>query len=132
MAKRDDHIHEMLFVIGLHNAPLDDGQGLTGAALEWLSDPPTHQLQIEDPGVQLALENFITLEHSLEDTYNKIHNSSHKCFPDSLLPTLYHVKQLLVEMTGVTPLVNKMCINSCLTYTGPYLHLQECPYCHQP
>ena len=24
-----------------------------------------------------------------------------------------------------------MCINSCITYTGPYLHLQECPDCHQ-
>ena len=51
MAKCDDHVHEMSFVACLCNASLDDGDGLTGATLEWLRNPPTHQLQIENPDV---------------------------------------------------------------------------------
>jgi hypothetical protein len=32
-------------------------------------------------------------------------------------------------MTGVIPVVDDMCTNSCLAFTGPLSHLAECPTC---
>ena len=35
-------------------------------------------------------------------------------------------------MTGLIQVRDDMCINSCLAFTGPYSHLEECPYCREP
>ncbi|KAN0087915.1 hypothetical protein V8E55_006536, partial [Tylopilus felleus] len=126
------HIHDLSFIIFLRKALLDNGVGLICDALVQLCNPPTTPLHMENPDIQLALENFITLKYSSDSTYEKICASIHKCYPDSLLLTLYCVKQILTNMTGVVPIVMQMCIGSCVAFTGPYIHLNACPQCHEP
>jgi len=35
----------------------------------------------------------------------------------------------MVEITGVSPIMDHMCINSSVAYTGPFKALEECPVC---
>lgn len=129
IATLQKHVRDLSFIRALRNASLDDGTGLTGDALVRLRNPPTEPLRIVNPDVELALQNFLALEHSSEEAYERIRKAIHQRFPDSSLPSLYRVKQHLVEMSGKTPIVQDMCINSCVGYTGPYLQLEDCPEC---
>ena len=83
------HVRDLSFIRALRNASLDDGTGLTGDALVRLRNPPMEPLRIVNPDVELALQNFLVLEHSLEEAYKRIRKAIHQCFPDSSLPSLY-------------------------------------------
>ena len=124
------HIRDLSFVQALRNASLDDGIGLTGDALDRLRNPPHESLE-PDPDTKLALSMFFALEHSSEESYERIRRSIHDRHPDTLLPSFYHVKQMLADFSGVTSLVNDMCINSCAAFVGPYAHLDRCPECNE-
>ena len=52
-------------------------------------------------------------------------------YPDCRLPSYYKIKWLISEITGIKSLVHHMCINSCLTYTGPFADLETCPVCFE-
>ena len=53
-------------------------------------------------------------------------------YPDSKLLSLDKVKQLTVEITGISPITDHMCIKYCVTYTGPFKALDACPVCNEP
>ena len=53
-------------------------------------------------------------------------------YPDSKLLLLDKVKQLIVEITSISPITDHMCIKSCVTYTGPFKALDACPVCNEP
>lgn len=48
---------------------------------------------------------------------------------DRQLPTYEQLKELL---TGYYALREDMCTNSCVAFTGPYAHLEACPFCSEP
>jgi hypothetical protein len=48
------------------------------------------------------------------------------------LPSYYRTTRLVSEITGVESVVHRMCINSCVAYTGPFLNLEACPICSEP
>ena len=123
------HARSMALIHSIQNASLNDGIGLTGAALEHLHNPPNKVLDLNDPYAKLAIEIFMALEHSSEATYDKICSSIHVHIPGSQLPLFYQVKQLLTDVTGVMSIVNHMCINSCTAFVGPYADLDACPEC---
>ncbi|KAI9463825.1 hypothetical protein HD554DRAFT_2040852 [Boletus coccyginus] len=109
-----------------------NGTGLTGNALHQLRNPPQDPLQL-DPNTKLALSMFFALEHSSEKTYEAIRRSIHERYPaDPLLLSFYHTKQLLADLSGVTSVINYMCINSCVAFVGSFSHLEECPECNEP
>lgn len=43
--------------------------------------------------------------------------------------SFYNVEKLIAQYTGVEPIVHDMCLQSCLTFTGPYAHEDHCPMC---
>ena len=53
-------------------------------------------------------------------------------YPDSKLLLLDKVKQLTVEITGISPITDHMCIKSCVAYTGPFKALDTCPVFNEP
>ncbi|KAI5988653.1 hypothetical protein F5J12DRAFT_786832 [Pisolithus orientalis] len=122
----------MDFIWWIWNASLGDGMGLGGESVNRLCNPLMDILKLVDPCQKLAIQIFITLEHSLESGYEKIRIGIHACFPGSELPSFYQVKHLLVDLTGVMSIINHMCINSCTTFVGPYAHLDTCPECDEP
>ena len=100
-----------------------------GESLDQLHHPSKEVLKLADPCQKLAIRNFMALEHSSEDAYEKIRTGIHACFPGSELPSFYQVKWLLCDFTGVTSIVSHMCINSCTAFVGPYADLDTCPEC---
>ena len=58
--------------MALWYALLGDVIGLVGDAVEQLHYPPTKPLCIENPNIKLAFKNFLALEHSSEQMYDKI------------------------------------------------------------
>lgn len=45
---------------------------------------------------------FLVLEHSSEAAYEDIvRTAAHRCFPGSDIPSLYQIKQILAELSGV-------------------------------
>ncbi|KIK36559.1 hypothetical protein CY34DRAFT_26295 [Suillus luteus UH-Slu-Lm8-n1] len=99
----------MLFIHALREAHLDDGVGLKGEALERLRNPPSYPATVDDPGINFALSMFLALKHSSEAAYEDIRTAAHRCFPG-----------------GVDSLVDHMCINTCVTFVGPYADREAC------
>jgi hypothetical protein len=123
---------DLQFIQSLRNATLEDAHGLTQDALTHLQNPPQTVPVIDDPITELALSMFLALEHSSQDTFEKIRRAIEKCFPDSHLPSFHQTKKILSELSGVEPLVNDACVTNCLAFTGPYADLDHCPDCGEP
>jgi hypothetical protein len=42
------------------------------------------------------------------------------------------MKRRIAEITGVVPIVDDMCQNSCIAFTGPLAKLNACSECGEP
>jgi len=40
-------------------------------------------------------------------------------------PSLYQVKKIVQEMSGIEAVVHDMCVNSCVGFTGPFSDLDQ-------
>lgn len=84
-----------------------------------------------DPFLRLSLDIFLATENSSERTYHSVREAICRCYPadaDKIL-TLAQVKQRIAELTGVFPILEEMCPQSCVAFTGPFKHLDKCPVC---
>jgi hypothetical protein len=43
--------------------------------------------------------------------------------------SLDQVKRHIAEFSGIIPMVNDMCFNGCIAFTGPWLQSETCPKC---
>ena len=120
----------MEFICGLESASLDEEEmGLGSEVLECLQHPPQHQIEAPSSNVHLAIDLYLAIKNASQDTYNAIRAVILHCYPDSKLLSYTQTKTKITQMTGITPLVHNMCINSCLAYTGPFSTLKPCPTC---
>ena len=89
------------------------------------SELPQHnQLEI------LSFEIFQALIPSgSERMYNSVKKAILKYDEKIQLQSHHIVKSRLNNSTGVRQIQTDMCQNSCLAFTGPYAHLETCPYC---
>ncbi|KIK81647.1 hypothetical protein PAXRUDRAFT_155588 [Paxillus rubicundulus Ve08.2h10] len=44
-------------------------------------------------------------------------------------PSLHQAQQAVEHLSGVSSLMNDMCMNTCLAFTGPLAALKNCPQC---
>ena len=121
----------MNFIRALSNASTaDPAAKLSADAFTRLHHPPALPLEINDPVVRHSISTYLALEHSSQATYNSIARSLKHNFPDiANIPSFYHVERLISTYTGVEPLLNDMCPNTCLAFTGPFSDLEVCPLC---
>ncbi|KAG0696603.1 hypothetical protein DFH29DRAFT_812840 [Suillus ampliporus] len=96
----------MSFICSLWSTTLNDGVGLKGEDLLCLQNPPRFPCQIDNPCEELAISLFLALQHSSEVAYDNIRNTVQKCYPDSEVPSLYQVKKLIHELTGISSIVD--------------------------
>ena len=131
IARIDFLQRDIQFIRRLRDATLDEPGGLSEEALKRLRNPPQTTPEIKDPVIELALSMYLVLEHSSQETYERIRRAVEKCFPGSIVPSLCQIKTMLADITGVKAFVNDMCINSCIAFTGPYADLEQCPECQE-
>ncbi|KAL4077692.1 hypothetical protein J3A83DRAFT_4356622 [Scleroderma citrinum] len=103
----------LLFIQAIRDVSLNDDTSLTGKDLKWLCNPPKEPLHVDDWYTELALSI----------TYIKIQKA---------IKSFYQTKHLLTDLSGVTSVINHMCINSCTAYVGPLSDLDSCPECSKP
>ena len=107
------------FVRELQQATLGDPtQGLSCKGVECLCKPlrgqPSNSVN-ED--ACLAIDLY--LGTSSEMTYETVRAAILCHWSGTGLPTYYKAKRLVAGLSGVESIVHDMCVNSCLTYTGP-------------
>ena len=118
------------FIDALKAATLDNG-GLDEDVLERLRNPLTEPADASDPDFRLSLDLFLSTTNASEETYNKSRAGVLRRHPDDDVLSYARVKSKIAELSGVSPIVRQMCINSCVAFTGPFDNLEECPICHE-
>ncbi|GAW10278.1 hypothetical protein LENED_012525 [Lentinula edodes] len=118
------------FINELRSAKLDSPiEPLDDTLLQQILDPPQHLLEVENPDERLSLELYLATTHTSEETYTNACVAVTRRFPDCRLLSYYMVKKLVEKLSGVSPIVRDMCVNSCIGYTGPYASIEDCPHC---
>ncbi|KAJ7572792.1 hypothetical protein C8J56DRAFT_1008662 [Mycena floridula] len=110
--------------MAIRAAKLKDG-GLPESIIEELCNPSTELPDISDPDLRLALDLFLALRNASQ----KIYTDDSSSIPDRLG---LHIGGLRISHTGISPIYDDMCINSCHAYTGPFAKLEACHYCGEP
>ena len=77
---------------------------------------------------------YLILTNTPQETYRKLVAALIRLLPDAKGKLLSYdqVKRRVKNLTGIVPLQDDMCINSCMAFTGPYKNLDTCLDCSQP
>jgi hypothetical protein len=118
----------MEFIQTLQEASLDNSK-LDKDIIERLRNPPTFPVDVGNPDLQLGLRLFLAMINSSQETYALSREAIMLRHPDDQIPSFHQIKQTIADITGVVPIVDHMCPNSCLAYTGPFASLNTCPEC---
>ncbi len=122
------------FINLLKTARLDESvhSGLSKANVKRLRDPPRGILEINDPLHLLSIDIYLGLGNSAEKAYTMVRAALMRHSPEQVLLSLHQVKQKIEQLSGIIPIVNDMCVNSCIAYTGPHTSKDRCSKCKQP
>ena len=118
----------MEFIQALQEASLDDSN-LDKDIIERLRNPPTFPADVRNPDLQLGLRLFLAMVNSSQQTYASSREAIMIRHPDDQVPSFDQIKRSIADITGVVPIIEHMCPNSCLAYTGPFASLDICPEC---
>ena len=120
------------FIEILHSASLDNPiNGLSGEALDRLRNPLRDQA-IEGINEDTRYAIDLYLGNPSDATYEVNRAAALRRFPNISLLSYYKAKRLVADLSGIEPIVNDMCINSCIAFTGPFSELESCPKCSEP
>ncbi|KAJ7686204.1 hypothetical protein B0H17DRAFT_1160683 [Mycena rosella] len=118
------------FIAALQSAALNSSdEPLDPDLLHQIRNPATKILNVEDPDDRLSIDIFLAIGNGSEASYTSVRAAILRRNPEYKVLTYYKVKRLVSDLTGVVALERDMCINSCIGYTGPFLLLENCPYC---
>ena len=121
----------MLFIQALEKASLDGPHShLDDDTLACLQNlPKTAPNNMVDPDICLELDLFLATLNSLQKIYLASSNVILHQHPEDEVPSYKQMKQHIAEITGVVLIVEHMCPNSCVAFTGPFSELKICPEC---
>lgn len=122
------------FIKALKDASLDDEFELEDhdeSVVERLRQPPQEPLDISDGDLRLSIDLFLSATNASEQNYVSNREAIMRRHPEDEILSYASIKAKIAEMSGVTPLVHDMCINSCAAFTGPFASLQSCPICSE-
>ena len=118
----------LTFVDGIKHATLENGP-LDAEAVERLRHPLQGEVNIEDDDLIYALRLFCKLQNQSQGAYEDVRYENRHRNPKDVMPSLYELEKKIAEFTGVVPVLTDMCPDSCAAFTGPFEHLEKCPYC---
>ncbi len=115
----------------LRGATLDSNlEPLHPELLTQIRNPP-HEPVTLTPDKCLSIDLYLSISSISEQAYNKGRKGILRRYPHSGILSFYQVKARLNGITGVMLILRDMCINSCIGFTGPFIHLQRCPTCNE-
>jgi hypothetical protein len=128
IARLKDMKLAMEFIQALQEASLDDSK-LDKDIIERLRNPPTYPADVGNLDLQLGLRLFLAMVNSSQETYASSREAIMIRHPDDQVPSFDQIKRSIADITGVVPIIEHMCPNSCLAYTGPFASVDICPEC---
>ncbi|KAG6814868.1 hypothetical protein H0H87_006903 [Tephrocybe sp. NHM501043] len=120
------------FIEALKNADINNGD-LSPDAVNNLFNPPEYPLELDnkvDADLIKCLRLFLH-GHNSAKHYNQTIHDLKMCHPEDDLLSFDQLKCTIWQLTGITPIINDMCPNSCLVYTGPLHERNSCHCCGQ-
>jgi hypothetical protein len=86
-------------------------------------------LDVADRHFTKALRVFLSTTNASQATYDDIRSSLMLCYPEDPFLSFRQVKRRVEQLSGVVPIFNDMCRDTCVGFTGPLLDLDCCPIC---
>ena len=120
----------LAFINLVQSATLDNGN-LDEETIDRLRNPPQGLPDIDDLDLLLALKIYLATTKASQDAYKDVGEAISERFPECEFFSIDRLKSKITELTGILPLVNDMCDNSCISYTGPFAELTHCSKCGQ-
>ncbi|KAI0054683.1 hypothetical protein BV25DRAFT_1816712 [Artomyces pyxidatus] len=118
------------FIRAVQEATLDDNK-LDADTLDRLRNPPRTPPDIDDPDVRISIDIYLATTNASQDTYKDVRTAILRRYPDSRMLSYDLVKKRVSELSGVVSIVDDMCINACISYSGPFSDLEVCPTCRE-
>ncbi|RXW13143.1 hypothetical protein EST38_g12710 [Candolleomyces aberdarensis] len=117
------------FITLIQSATLDDDK-LDSATLERLRNPlpPRTDAELED--YKESLDLYFLTSSAPESIYKNLRHHMEE-YHDTEILSLHKVRQLVEELTGISPVYDDMCIKGCHAFTGPFADKMECDTCGQ-
>ncbi|KAL6301922.1 hypothetical protein BKA93DRAFT_861789 [Sparassis latifolia] len=119
------------FIRLLKQASLETS-GLDANTIHRLHHPIEAPLDIDNPDLLLSIEIFLSVTNASQATYTAVRGAIFHRYPENTILTFDQVKSKIAELSGVVPIIQDMCVNTCLAYTGPFAELDQCPTCGEP
>lgn len=119
------------FIQALQEATLE-ACGLHPSVLERLRAPPQEAVNLDDPMLRLSLDVYLGLDNASEDHYDRVRSALLRYDSTICLLSLDQVKRRAREISGIHPVYNDMCVNSCIAFVGPFANLDKCSECQEP
>ena len=124
------------FISHLQNATLEGDHDFDAEARERLTEPITELFDLDaDPELRAGIRLYLDTTNASDETYHDVRKSMQSYLAEigvermEEIPSLFSVKKEIGKLTGVHPMMNDMCINTCMAYTGPFYDLDACPHC---
>ena len=125
------HIRDALANINMIRDATIENSKLDDATKARLRDPPVGEVPIDDPDLFCALDLFLNSFDMNEDVYKSATQTMNERDQakgiEPSMPTIAELNNTITHITGVVPVLDHMCVNSCIAYTGVHKDLDKCP-----
>jgi hypothetical protein len=113
-------IRKTLQTIQLIRAANMENSNLDDVTKERLQNPPTGEVHNDDPQMYCALDLFLNTLEMKDANYTKATACVNKMTNEHFapLPSIHELKNHISELTGITPVRDDTCINTCKAFTG--------------
>jgi len=77
---------------------------------------------------------YLILTNVSQETYRQLVEAFIRCHPEAKDKLLSYdqIRRRVKNLTGIIPIYDDMCVNSCMAFTGPYKDLDTCLKCPEP
>jgi hypothetical protein len=96
-----------------------------------LRNPPQTVPEL-DLDVSMSIKGFLAGEMASEKVYSAWRDIVHERCLDVTMLSHHSVSRTVNELSGVVPVLEDMCINGCVAFTGPLASMQTCLICAEP
>ena len=103
--------------------------------LDRLQNPTPHSsTPADDPNLLCSIVTFVDLMNSSQEAYGHMCENFQRRQPEVEMLSYDRVKRAIQDLSRLVTLEDNMCVNSCVTFTGPYANLDCCPVseCWEP
>ena len=101
--------------------------------IDHLRNPPISVSEIlDDQHFVKAMKVFLATTNASEATYEGVRAAVMECYPEDPFLSYKQVRRRVESISGISPILHDMCIDTCAAFTGSFSELEACPICFSP